>query len=315
MPLLKVNAAGERPDLSEPADLDAALARELAALPAEAPVVILIHGYKFSPATPHANPHTHILSLTPRKDCWKAISWPRHLGFGKGQADEGLCIAFGWEARGTIWQAWDRAESAGTALADLVRRIRGLRPGPVDVLAHSLGARVVLAAMARLPARSIGRAVLLAAAEFRSRAARAIDTPAGRSAEVINITSRENDLFDVLVEWLVRAPESGDPALGAGLGRTARNWLDVQMDCADTRRVLCDFGYRIPAPQKRICHWSAYLRPGLFALYSDLIRDRHALPLACLRQMLPDQTAPRWSRLLQVPQPRLPLPFVRNASL
>lgn len=299
MPLLKVNALGGRPHLQGPGDLDRTLTALLADLPPGAPVVVLVHGYKYSPTVPKACPHSQILSLNPDPACKKVVSWPRHLGFGRGDATEGLCIAFGWQARGTIWQAWRSAGLAGAALADLTRRIQAQRPGAVDILAHSLGARVTLAAMQVLPGHSIGRAVLMAAAEFQGAGLAALRSSAGRTAEIVNITSRENDLYDSLMEWLL--PRRGDRALGAGLGRSDRNWLDIQMDCASTRAALADFGYRIPAPARRICHWSAYLRPGLFGLYRDLIRNRHALPLACLRHAVPMQPAPRWSRLWPMP--------------
>lgn len=308
MPLLKVNAAGQRPVLEGLGDLDDALAAQLAAIPDGAPVVVLLHGYKFSPARPETSPHTHILSLTPRHDCWKALSWPHSLGFGRGRADEGLCISFGWEARGTIWQAWDRAAEAGAALAELVRRVHALWPRPVDIVGHSLGVRVALTALADLPAGSVGRVVQLAAAEFQSRAAAAMETPAGRTAEVINVTTRENDLYDWLMEWILRPGAPEDRALGAGLPVAGRNWLDVQMDHPGTRAALAEVGFAIPPPARRVCHWSAYLRPGVFAFYAALIRERHALPLACLRAALPGDATPRWSRLLAPPRISLPLP-------
>ena len=295
MPVLKVNARGHAPHLHGAGDLDAALKAMLVDLPPGAPIVVLVHGYKFSPISGSACPHSHILSLNPQPGCKKAVSWPRHLGFGRGEAAEGLCIAFGWAARGTIWQAWRRAALAGVALADLIERIRVLRPDGVDIVAHSLGARVTLAAVRALPARSVGRVVLMAAADYRGAAHAVLATPAGRTAEFVNITSRENDVFDCLMEWLL--PRRGDRALGAGLGRQKPNWLDIQMDCDATRAALADLGYRIPAPARRICHWSAYLRPGLFGLYRDLIRNRHALPLACLRRVLPAEPASRWSRM------------------
>ena len=311
MPLVKVNS-----DRNGRLQCDlGALQAALADLPPVAPVIILIHGYKFSPATQLTDPHDHILSLTPRPGCRKAISWPRHLGFGRGTHDEGLCIAFGWEARGSLWQAWDSAARAGAALAGLIGQIGGLRDGKVDVLGHSLAARVALAALAALPEGSIGRLVLLAAAEFQSAASAALAAPAGRDAEVINITTRENDVFDSLLEWLIRATERGDRALGAGLGAPARNWLDVQIDCADTRRSLASLGFRVPPPSRRVCHWSPYLRPGLFSFYAGLIRDPQRLSLTALRRALPADTAPRWSRLLTLPALRLPLSVARKASL
>lgn len=306
MPLLQVDAVSGRPVLRGGGDLVAALRLALAARPPGAPVVVMIHGYRFSPFDPHRCPHDHILSLRPRRGCWKAISWPRHLGFGRGRADEGLCIAFGWDAGGTIWRAWNSAARAGAALAGLIALAGGTRPSPVDLVCHSLGARVALSAFPALPGRSVGRVVLMAAAEFRGSAAAALATPAGRGAEVINVTSRENDLFDKLLECFVRAPARGDRALGAGLGQARRNWLDLQMDCPKSRAVLAGLGYRVPPPVRRVCHWSAYLRPGLFVFYRDLIRRREELPLAWLRARLPARPARRWSRL--VPSVRLAFP-------
>lgn len=297
MPLLKINADRGQPFLHGPGDLDTALRAAVRALPADAPVIILIHGYRFSPTRKACDPHRHILSLTPTPGCRKAISWPRHLGFGRDTADEGLCIAFGWEARGSIWRAWEAAAQAGTALADLVRRLRALRRAPVDILCHSLGARVGLCAVSWLAAGSVGRVVLMAAADYRSHVRGVLDTPAGRTAEFVNVTSRENDPFDAAMEWLIRAPAAGDRALGDGLGQGFANWLDLQVDCPETLEVLRDLGYRIAPPSRRVCHWSAYLRPGLFRVYGDLIRDRDLLPLDRLAGLLPGSAAPRWSGL------------------
>ena len=94
MPLLSVNAIGANVSPAVPGTpLGEQLAASLASLPAGAPIVVMIHGFRFCPHLPKTNPHSHILALDPRTDCWKAISWPRHLGFGRSE-DEGLCIGF-----------------------------------------------------------------------------------------------------------------------------------------------------------------------------------------------------------------------------
>ncbi len=297
MPLLKINADAGRLALHGPGDLDAALRAATGALPPGAPVVLMIHGFRFSPHDPRTDPHRHILSLSPVPGCRKSVSWPRHLGFGRGAAGEGLCIAFGWPARGSIWRAWRAAAGAGQALAELIARLHRLRRGPADLLCHSLGARVALSALPGLPAGSVGRAVLMAAADYRGHVHPVLDTPAGAAAEFVNVTSRENDPFDAALEWLIRPPRRGDRALGCGLGTRRRNWLDLQLDCPQTLEVLNDLGYRIPALARRVCHWSAYLRPGLFRLYRDLIRERDLLPLDRLAALLPERPAPRWSGL------------------
>lgn len=295
MPLLAVNAHLGQPILNQPIagegdDLADALDQATQAAQPGAPIVVMIHGYKFSPYSDSATPHRHIFSLKPRAGCWKAISWPRHLGFGKGRP-EGICIGFGWEARGTIWQAWRSAQKAGAALAELVMQLRARGGGPVQIVAHSLGARVALAAMRQLPAGSLGRVILLAGAEYQSTAATALSTPAGQTAEVLNITSAENRLFDRTLELLVSAPLPREKALGDGLWTSAPNWLDIRVDDPPTRLALYRLGHRIPAPKRSICHWWAYLRPGLMLFYRDLIRRPESLSLARLKAELPARRA------------------------
>lgn len=302
MPIVRANVQ------RDVAQVDANLAEVLSDLPPTAPVIVLIHGYKFSPSGP-TSPHEHILSLSPTAQCRKAISWPRHLGFGKSDPKEGLCIALGWEARGTIWAARRAAIDAGRALADLIETI----DRPVHIVAHSLGARVALAALSAVRPGGIGRMVLLAAAEMQDAAQAALITPGARGVEVLNITSRENDLFDAVYETVVRSG-SAVRALGAGLPLPDPRWLDVQIDCAATLHRLKDLGFAIAASDRRICHWSPYLRPGLFRFYQAFLRDPARLPLPLLAGHLPRGRARRWSRL--VPAPRLALlPILRKPSL
>lgn len=291
MPLIRVNVSNTRLRTQGAASAEAVLAEALHQLPKGAPVVVMIHGYKFSPRLRGHSPHRHILSLRPRIDGPRVVSWPRHLGFGKGDPREGLAIAFGWEARGTIWQAYAEAGRAGHALAGMIRTIdtHGAR---TSILAHSLGARVALAALPHLGPGAVRRAVLLSAAEFTSAAQSALGSPAGRQAEIVNITSGENTLFDLLLHGFVRPHRPFDRPVGAGLGDVAPNWLDMRIDRPETRDALAGLGFRIPPPERRICHWSGYLRPGMFALHRALIRQPERTALSRLRAVLPDAHAP-----------------------
>jgi hypothetical protein len=295
MPLLKVNIDGQRiaDGAATEAALDAALDAAPGGLGPDTPVIVLIHGYKHSPFCPARDPHTHILSLAPRA-CRKAVSWPGLLGLGDGgDGPEPLCIALGWNARGTLWQAYARAAQAGSALADLSAWVRARRPGtPLHVLAHSLGARVALSALPHMAPGAMGRAVLLAAAEMHRPAAAFLGSPAGRMTEVLNVTSRENAVFDRMLEWLVAPHVLGDRALGAAhvrararLGHPAARWLDMAIDDSATRAALAALGIAVGPPDRRVCHWSVYLRPGLFDLYRPLLTG--ALPFARLRALLP----------------------------
>lgn len=270
-----------------------ALTQALAGLPKGAPVVVMIHGYRFAPGARGGNcPHRHIFSMQPPARDWTAISWPRHLGLSGGRA---LAIGFGWPARGRFRGACVRAKRAGRALAELAALVQDLDPGRAfDVVGHSLGARVALAALPYASPGDLRRLILLAAAETRRPAMRAMASAAGRCVQVVNVTTRENDLFDFLFEWLAGA--GLDTAIGQGLRETPANWLDVQLDQAASVAALARLGHALPDAPARISHWSPYLRPGALGLYRAILDG--SLPVQALRDSLPERRDPRWSRLL-----------------
>lgn len=302
MPLIRIDAQGTA--VGGLATLRAALD----ALPQRARITVMIHGYKFAPGGGPRCPHRHILAAEPDPALRKAVSWPRHLAAG----ERGLGIAFGWNATGPIWRAWAGAGLAGMALAEVLAAIAA-RGRQADIVAHSLGARVALAAIGRAPAGSVGRVVLITPAEFRAAAAAAMASPAGARAEVLNVVSRENDLFDALIEWLIAPHRWGARALGLGLERAVPNWTDLQIDDPASLAALARLGHRVAPPAGRVCHWSGYLRPGLFPLYRAVLAG--ALPLPTLRAALPGAATRRWSRLLEPPASLVALPFARKAPL
>lgn len=311
MPVIRINAIGETARLhGSPAPVAAALER---IGPTEGPAVVMIHGYKYQPGHKQHCPHRHILALHPEALPWSAPSWPRQLGFGTGLQAEGLAIAFGWEARGTLWAAQRRAVAAGRALAGLIAAMRTQAPQrPVHVIAHSLGTELALEALHHLPAGSVGRIISLTGACYQSRTQAALATEAGRGVEFLNITSGENDPFDFLFERLIAPPHPGDRAIGHGL--EAPNAVTLRLDCAGTLDHLGGMGAAIGAPQRRVCHWSSYTRPGALPFYKELLRRPERLPLAALRHGVPPRPAPRWSRLLALPPMPRPLPSAQKAS-
>lgn len=264
------------------------------------PVTVMIHGYKYQPGHALHCPHSSIFARRPAPGQPRVVSWPRHLGL-RGQPGEGLGISFGWQARGSIWQAHRHAAAAGEALAELLADLRRLAPArPVNLIAHSLGARVALRAIASADPGTVNRAILLAAAEYAGTARRALETPAALQTQVLNVTSRENDLFDFLSERLI-APDSPGPDHMLGQGAPdLPNLVTLQLDDPDSLRALRRAGFPIRPPERLVCHWSPYLRPGVFPLYRAVFAGDMAL--SRLRALLPAETAPRWSRLM----PRLP---------
>ncbi|MDK3016132.1 esterase/lipase family protein [Pseudodonghicola flavimaris] len=311
MALVRINAVGNDPVLhNSPLPVARALAR---ADRGDGPAMVMIHGFKYLPGHPRHCPHRHILALHPDDLPWRSPSWPRQLGFGTGHRDEGIAVAFGWQARGALWRAQARAVEAGQALARVIAQLRAQRPDrPVHVIAHSLGTEVALEALHHLPRGAVGRLISLSGAAFRSRAEQALATEAGRAAEFFNVTSRENDPFDFLFERLIAAPAPGDRAIGHGIA--APNALTLQLDCAGTLAHLDRLGAAIADPARRICHWSSYTRPGALQFYKELMRRPASLPLSTLQRGMPEQPARRWSRLVAPPQLPLALPFVQKAS-
>ena len=283
--------------------------RAVGALPAhpppkDQPIAVMIHGFGYAPGSSYDDPHKSLFCPVRRPCTDRAISWPWHLGFttpnGRGQV-----FGLGWPAKGTLWQAWNRAENSGIALAQRLADLSNWADRPIDLIGHSLGARVALAAVAHAQPGTVGRVLLMTSCEYRATALAAATSAAGQSAEFINISSRENDLYDFLTECLVSPPQRGDVMLGSGFSGKLPNWLDLQIDKPEVLAALRRLGHRVAKPSLRICHWSAYLRPGMMPFYRHVLHQRVQMPL--LRSAIPQTTDPRWARLApSLPWPRLP---------
>lgn len=304
------------------AGLDAALERRLDAAGPAAPVVVLIHGYKFDPsaAEPRNDPHRSLFAQRPSQGR-KLRSWPQGLGFDPERPERGLCIGFGWpaiephlptllaEGRTGFAKVYERAGAMGAALAELIARIHALAPGrAVDLMAHSLGARVALAALPHLAAAP-ERILLLGAAEFDARAREALaGLRADRLPEIYNVTARANDFYDAAFETF--APRRGwsERAVGLGLSDRLPSWLDLQLDRQDVTDWINAQGVPLTPSAALLCHWSFYTRPGAFEVYQAILRRRPGWDIASLRAA-PCFSAqePRWSRLaLRAPGAGLP---------
>lgn len=304
MPLLQISVTGRNlrlhgsPQAVRPA-LQAALGQT------KGPVTYLLHGLKYAPGYGDACPHTGLFAHNAVNRGPKVISWPKHLDPG------GLVIGVGWPARGVPWTVYARAAEAGIALGDLARMVHVMAPGrPQHVLAHSLGARVALQALHHAPVGAFASQILLAAAEYRSAAEDALATRAGRAAEILHVTSGENDMYDFLFERSIAPPNRRDRAVGTHPLSHGRTLL---LDDGDALSGLARLGFRIAPPARRICHWSPYLRPGVFPLYRALIRGD--LEYSQLDRVLQHRPRRRWSRLVtRLPAPS-PLPMAQDASL
>lgn len=331
MAMLRIAVTGDTARLYDPENGATAPALTCDSLRASAPtlaprtpVVILIHGYRYDPAAPAlANPHDTLFAfdpVRPKTDRWqKTESWPRGLGFTPEDTtgSEGLCIAFGWPSRprrrfGRFCAAYGNAERAGRALLRTVEIIARVHPGrPIDFVAHSLGARVVLCAM-RLAAQrrrhdlleAMGRVIMLGPAELafvaRGTLATVDAVTRRRGPSIYAMLARENDVFDALLEHFAPSiPMRRKIGIGAsGLGGRRRHWIDLQIDHPVTQHWLAERGAVIGGEARRACHWGVYNRPGTLDLYSAILRDRARWSIPTLREEgIPEDLEPRWCRL------------------
>ncbi|MEO9898401.1 MAG: alpha/beta hydrolase [Paracoccaceae bacterium] len=259
------------------------------------PIIIMIHGYKYDPSVTLRDPHTSIFAMRACANQTNGALWPQHLGFGIGNPKEGLAIAFGWRAKGTIWQAQQSARATAHCLERVIRTLNDVSPNrPIHIIAHSMGSEVVFETIKRLPADSVERVVILTGASYVSHAMGAMQSPAGMTCELFNVTSRENDLFDFVFERLVPPVSLTDHVMG--LGVTLPNVANLQLDCDQTLSLLANFGAKISASESRVCHWSGYTRPGAMEFFAQIMRCPEKSPMTVMKALLPKDTDPRWSR-------------------
>lgn len=296
MPVIRVNAGANNRALDCHAT-GGAQSQRLAQ--GQGPIVIMTHGYSFLPDDARHCPHQHILASKTQSSDPRAISWPEAMGL-TGTHANGTAIAFGWAARGSVWQAWHAAQTAGQEMAGLVRQIRAKFPArPIYLMGHSMGARVICSALPHLKAGDVAGCILLAGATYRGHLADSLNTPAGKTAWIVNVCSVQNRPFDLMLEAAIGA--YGD--MGQSIGRGARHpkAIDIQIDDPKTHDAFARLGIPVARPKRGFCHWSVYSIPGIFALYRRLIFG--TLTVAQLHAVLQMHATPKisthtiWRRL------------------
>ena len=276
--------------------------------PGDGPSVVLIHGYKYDPADPRRSPHGLLYGpADPLCRLSRRVrSWPAGLGVTPGGPD-GLCLGYGWtarrswlrtlltEGRNGFAAAYDEAGRAGAGLVAALDALAAARSAPVDVLAHSLGARVALSAL-RAAAEAgqadlitrLGRWVLLGPAEFSGQARAALDACARIGAtppEIYCFSARHNARYDALFSLFAPLSARDGVPLGLeGLGAARPRWLDIAFDHPETPGRLAARGVRLAAhPEGRACHWGFYLREGAMELHRAILRRAPGFAVADLR--------------------------------
>ena len=300
-------------------DLAAGLRRRLRDGADGAPVVVLVHGFKFHPDVPGADPHRSLFALRPAGDGRRIRSWPEGLGFRDDAGESGLCVGFAWPAsapmlgslvttgRTGFARVYDRAAGYGARLAELVALLAaaGARAagGPARPFPRRPGG-------ARRPAGPRGRAG--AGDPARRRRARRPGAglrraPAGRRARRRSTTSPPAPTTSTTSPSRPspRAAPAASGRWGSGSARRSPQWLDLQLDRAEVTAWVNGLGIPLTAASARLCHWGFYTRGGALAVYEAILRRRPGWDIASLRAApCFTEQEPRWSRLL----PRRPAP-------
>ena len=294
MALIQLVSTGDVPKLRDRSGaLLPVLAENLRAQPLDTPVVILLHGLRYDATTQEHDPAASIFSPAPPTDDPRLVSWPRHLGFCRGRAGEGLCIGFSWPARTGIRDAYQRATDAGISLARLVDLIRLADPQrEVVIVAHSLGSRVALSALPQIKAGRIDRMVFIYGAEIGREADHFLSAGTRPLPRIINVTSRENWVFDSAFAAAITGRPWAKTLSNFTATRYA-HWVDLPLHDINALALLRAAGYPVSQSLRPICHWSGYLRPGVFPVYRDFVRSPCKLPLEGLRRLSVERCASR----------------------
>ncbi len=228
--------------------------------------VILIHGFGYDPwKNNDNNPHF----VGPLGEASTFGIWNRDLvpdrsviGLGWYSVPPGF-INLGkslWNGRWNRYRyAWDLAWEVGTVLSVMLRHL----DGPVDILCHSLGSRVALAALAQERDLPIRNMVLMNGAEFAKPAR--IQAMENKDINFVNLVVKADEVLAKLDTNF--APVSGEgPPIGLeGLeGASPENWSDILLDDSDVQAWGASRGWHLQGdnPKKYADHWFTYRHEG-----------------------------------------------------
>lgn len=272
-------------------------------------VVLMCHGYAFNPddsedAEFDEDPY-HRVYASPGQAAHEGESW---LAF----VPEDRAIAFAWtsaptfgEYAGACWTnpyeyaVLDVSPWAARALAAVVEAVREAGEGrvAVDVVAHSLGTRVVLQAL-RLLARggrrdAVARMILMGGAEYSLDARQAVR---GTQTQVLNFVIRR----DSILKWgaselggRLRLPNTvASRVIGRDGMAPEGGWMDLQLDHRDAELGAAfdewfkKKGYALSgeAAGGRGLHWAYYMNAGNRRLYRDVLGNPEMTAAAFRRE-------------------------------
>jgi hypothetical protein len=238
-------------------------------LPPGAPVTIMIHGYRFCPFSPPMTRTAISCRSPPASDCWKAVSWPRHLHLDRpGRARHRLRLARdGRPAPRRRARLRCRAQPGADDRGDPPRAARCARPHRRPFARRPRGADGAgdgAAGRHQPHDPDVGGGV------SRRGGARAVPAGGGAVPRAQRDQRRKRGLRPHVPPGRAAPKRALDRPLSAGLGHMPAAPISPSTT-TPRRAALGALGHRLRPPSTRICHWSGYMRPGLFAVYRRML--------------------------------------------
>jgi len=148
------------------------------------------------------------------------------------------------------------ANAESTSFALFINSLKQVSEGrEIYVMAHGLGARVVLQSLEHVTADAISRVVLADAHEFNTNALTALATSGAKGTEFYNLQSRKLAGSDHRANS--EYPKSGpkDQLLALGFMFKRANWVDFDTSSSEQRPLLLR-GAGFEPSEAKICRWS-----------------------------------------------------------
>ncbi len=230
--------------------------------------VVMVHGFGYDPwadsdDNPHYLHHTG-LGKTSTFGLWRRGLVPDRTAIGLGWYSAPPGLRGVWRAwRHGRWNryryAWDLASEAGAVLAVMLRRL----DGPVDVLCHSLGSRVLIEALEAERGLPVGNVVLMNGAEFAQPARLA--AMANGHVRFVNLMVKADEVLAKLDTNFAPVCGQGPPIGLEGLGGACpENWTDIALDDPKTQTWGASHGWHLQGdnPKQYADHWFTYRHEG-----------------------------------------------------
>ena len=237
--------------------------------------LILVHGYNHDPKTVKHDPGRAPGTLSESDPGGQFPQWEVMMSNRE-------CVRFPWYSAiqgrlADIWKAWraghrttygwaydDLALDAAYTLHEKIRRIGG----PVDILCHSLGARVALQAVSIAPHR-FRRVLIMNGAETVEEAAPVFEMAS--HVDFLSVGAYSDDV--VRLAGGIFAPKIGyDPCLANGFENTFDNVQQVILDDPDEQQFYwAKYGWRIEGdnPDNYGDHSYSFLHKGNWPLLRE----------------------------------------------